>query len=180
MGLVRSLGGGKSQRCGGRKRRPWTTGLSSPHPPHMSDADDFARFNRAPASRPATWHKKDPSEWNFAQKSFMFLDILQDPPHSERPPVAAKTDPVPVYPVWRQHVWILPRLLPPLLVHRVIMQTTGITFPPLVALVYYSASFLFFGVSLFQMIRRMGKKYGFVSGAVRWKPMWCSLPPAAV
>lgn len=92
----------------------------------------------------------------------MFLDILQDPPNSTRPPIHAKTDLVPVYPVWRQHIWILPRLLPPLILHRVIMETTGITFHPLFAL-FYSGSFLLFGVSLFQMLRRMGKKYGFVS-----------------
>lgn len=139
---------------------------------HIMTADidaDRASFNRAPASRPATWHKKDSSEWNFAQKSIMFLDILQDPPNSQRPPIAAKTDPVPVYPVWRQHMWILPRLLPPLILHRVIMETTGTTFHPLFALLFYSGSFLLFGISLFQMLRRMGKKYGFVS-APKWAP----------
>lgn len=124
---------------------------------------DRAKFDRAPASRPATWHKKDPSEWNFPQKSIMYLDILQDPPNSERPPIAAKTDPVPVYPVWRQHIWVLPRLLPPIILHRLIFETTGLTFHPAFALLYYSISFLAFGVSLFRMLRRMGKKYGFVS-----------------
>lgn len=124
---------------------------------------DFASFNRAPASRPATWHKKDSSEWNFPQKTLMVLDILQDPANSARPPIYKKTDLVPVYPVWRQHAWILPRLLPPLIVHRVIMQTTGITFHPVFAVFYYSLSFLIFGVGLFRMLRRMGKTYGFVS-----------------
>jgi hypothetical protein len=138
---------------------------------------DSGEYNRAPASKPATWHKLDPSEWNFPQRSIMLLDILQDPPNSARPPISAKTDPVPVYPVWKQHVWILPRLLPPLFVHRLIMETTGITFHPAFAVVYYSLSFLLFGVSLFQMLRRMGKRYGFVSGVDPFSSIQSKISP---
>lgn len=123
----------------------------------------MSNVKRAPASTPATWHLKDPSTWNFAQRSIVLLDIIQDPAGSARPPVHAKEDKVPVYPVWRQHAFVLPRALPPLLIHWALMRYAGITLHPAAAVVFYAASFLTFGVSLFKMLRRMGKHYGFVS-----------------
>lgn len=122
----------------------------------------MSNVKRAPASTPATWHLKDPSTWNFAQRSIVLLDIIQDPAGSARPPVHAKEDKVPVYPVWRQHAFVLPRALPPLLIHWALMRYAGITLHPAAAVVFYAASFLTFGVSLFKMLRRMGKHYGFV------------------
>lgn len=101
-----------------------------------------------------------------AQKMVSVLDIVQDPAGSERPPVFSKDTPVPVYPVWRQHVWILPRALAPLLLHRAWIEATGIALPWYAAFLYYSAGFLFFGSQTFKMCRSMGKKYGFFDGAV--------------
>lgn len=126
---------------------------------------DWKAFNRAPASRPATWHLKPPSQWNFAQRFLMVLDVLQDPPSTERPPVHAKTDVVPVFPVWRQHAFILPRLVAPLLVHRLFVELTGLTVHPVLAFFYYWVCMINFLRSHVAVVRRMGKKYGFYDGA---------------
>lgn len=95
-----------------------------------------------------------------------WLDILQDPPGSERPPVYSKDTPVPVYGAWPQHVFILPRALGPLLLHRAWVEVTGIALPWYAAFAWYSLGFIFFGTTLFRSLRRMGKKYGYFDGAI--------------
>lgn len=146
-----------------------------------ADNTDLRSFNRAPASKPATWHYKPRSEWNFAQRALNDIGLLQDPPHSKKPPVFDKSTPVPVYPVWRQHVWLLPRLLPPLLVHRAYMDLTGLTVHPVAAFFLYTVWLIHFGKMLFNMLKRMGKEYGFYDGQVArdgipdihgWKVFW--------
>jgi sterol desaturase/sphingolipid hydroxylase (fatty acid hydroxylase superfamily) len=126
--------------------------------------EDYRQFSRAPASKPATWHTKPSSDWDGAQKFIMHLNALQDPPNSERPPVHAKTDPVPVYPVWRQHAWILPRLLPPLIAHRIFMELTGWSVHPAIAFPFYLISLVAFLKPHVGVLRRMGKAYGFFDG----------------
>lgn len=120
-------------------------------------------YDRAPASKPATWHHKPRSEWNFAQRVLVDLGVLQVYADDSPPPVFAKTDPVPVYPVWRQNAWILPRVVVPLLVHRAYMDLTGNTLHPAAAFFLYTGWMLQYGRMLFAMLRRMGQTYGFVS-----------------
>lgn len=101
-----------------------------------AETADFKIFNSAPAGKKATWHHKDPKEWDGAQKLMVGLGVLQQEKDS-KPPVHAKTDPVPVYSVWRQHAFILPRILAPLVIHRLYMELTGWTLHPVAAFAFY-------------------------------------------
>ncbi|PWN96089.1 hypothetical protein FA09DRAFT_335115 [Tilletiopsis washingtonensis] len=101
----------------------------------------------------ATWQFKDPATWTWY------------PPDSKPAPVHEKTAPVPAYPPMEQHKWIAPRALAPIYLHRVLFEF-GVRMPWYAAFVYYSLAFLAFGDSMFKMLRRMGKKYGFFDGAV--------------
>ena len=66
-----------------------------------AESADHKVFRTAPAGQKATWHTKDPKEWDGAQKMIVGLGVLQQPKDTDAPPVHAKTDPVPVYSVWR-------------------------------------------------------------------------------
>jgi hypothetical protein len=78
----------------------------------------------------ATWHKDDPSTWDFIQRLIIRLDVLQQGANTPHPPVHAKTDKVPYYPEYKQWMWIIPRAIIPLAVHRAFMEVTGKTFHP--------------------------------------------------
>lgn len=130
-----------------------------------AETADFKAFQTAPAGKKATWHHKDPKEWDGAQKMIVGLGVLQQDKDTAKPPVHAKTDPVPVYSVWRQHAFILPRILAPLIVHRLYMELTGWTLHPVVAFVFYFSCIIQFLRQHVQVIKRMGNKYGFYDGA---------------
>lgn len=88
---------------------------------------------RKPHTMTATWHKADPSTWTFFQRLLIRLDILQQGANTPAPPVHAKSDKVPHYPVYRQWMWILPRAVTSIAIHRLFMEVTGWTFHPVFA-----------------------------------------------
>lgn len=78
----------------------------------------------------ATWHHDDPSTWNFFQRTIIRLDILQQGKDTPSPPVHKMTEKVPYYPVYRQWMWIIPRALVSVGLHRLFMELTGWNFHP--------------------------------------------------
>jgi hypothetical protein len=83
----------------------------------------------------ATWHTEDPSTWNFFQHLIIKADILQQGINTPQPPVHSKEDKVPYYPVYKQWMWILPRAVAPIAIHRLFMEATGMTFHPVFAFI---------------------------------------------
>lgn len=81
----------------------------------------------------ATWHLKDPKEWNFFQRTINSLNLLQQTKDSPAAPVHESSDKVPFYPVWKQWLWILPRGVMPLAIHRMYMEISGKTWHPIFA-----------------------------------------------
>lgn len=78
----------------------------------------------------ATWHKEGPFAWNFFQKTIIRLNMLQPGANTPAPPVHEKTEKVSYYPVYRQWMWIIPRALISVGIHRLFMELTGWTFHP--------------------------------------------------
>ncbi|CAO1623681.1 unnamed protein product [Parajaminaea phylloscopi] len=112
-----------------------------------------------------TWHHKSHAEMSFFEKSLVDLGILQDKSGSERPPVHAMDEPVPVCTVWEQHRWIFPRAIAPLLVNFLFTKATGISVPRYVAFPIFTAYFIAWGSSLFRMLSKIVKKHGCFDGS---------------
>ncbi|UZJ54461.1 hypothetical protein CBS101457_003781 [Exobasidium rhododendri] len=112
----------------------------------------------------ATWHKQDPSTWNFSQRLFIWFDILQQGATTPQPPVHPKTDKVPYYPIHKQWMWIIPRAIVPLAMQRIFMEVTGKTFHPVFAFFYYALAYKFFAIACIRVFNKMGQKYGFLDG----------------
>lgn len=81
----------------------------------------------------ATWHHDDPSTWSVFQKALIRQNLLQQQTNTPKPPVHEKTDKVPHYPVYKQWMWIIPRAIISISVHRLFMELTGKTFHPIFA-----------------------------------------------
>lgn len=81
----------------------------------------------------STWHKEDPASWNYFQRLLIRLRLLQQTATTPAPPVHAMTDKVPYYPVYRQWMWIMPRAVASIALHRLFMELTGWTLHPVAA-----------------------------------------------
>ncbi|PWN51059.1 fatty acid hydroxylase superfamily protein [Violaceomyces palustris] len=113
----------------------------------------------------ATWHLKDPSEWDFWQRFLIRLNVLQQPAGCPPAPLKEGTK-VPYYPVWRQHLWIAPRAALPLLIHHAYMRLTGWTLHPVAAFFFYFFSFKIFAVASVRKFNRLALRYGYFDGKV--------------
>lgn len=118
---------------------------------------------RAKNPMTSTWLERDPSTWDWFQRRLHHLGAVQVDADFDYPK-AKPTDPVPYFPIWKQHLWVLPRALAPLVPHWLIVKTFG-SFHPVAAFFYYSIYFIFFALSSLQLLRRLSEKYGFFDSA---------------
>ncbi|SNX82788.1 related to ERG25 - C-4 methyl sterol oxidase [Melanopsichium pennsylvanicum] len=115
----------------------------------------------------ATWHTKPSHEWNFFERSLVRLGVAPNNSESPRPkpPVFPKDAPVPVYPIWKMHLNVLPKAVAPLLVHWFFTQSTGIKVPVYVATISYLVYFIWFGTGIFKWCNEMTMKFGTFDGS---------------
>ncbi|CAO1636212.1 unnamed protein product [Sympodiomycopsis kandeliae] len=110
----------------------------------------------------ATWHQNDPSTWNLWQRGLYRMGALQFLDTTEAPRFATE-DPVPYFPIWKQHLWIFPRAVAPLVVHYFILKVFG-SFHPLFAFTHYAVSLAIIGLLTINHAAKLTKVYGFLDG----------------
>lgn len=110
----------------------------------------------------STWHHNDPSTWNFCQRALFRIGALQFIDFGDAP-VFKDTDPIPYFPIWKQHLWVFPRAVLPLLGHALVVWSFG-SFHPLAAFVYYTLWMAYMGVATIKHLAFLTKRYGFLDG----------------
>lgn len=111
----------------------------------------------------STWHDRDPSTWNWWQWYLNFLGAQQ---HLDGTPTFQPTDPVPYYPVWKQHLWLFPQAIIPLIIHYTIIKTFG-SLHPFAAWSGYSMCLGIIGVGSINQMHKLSRVYGFLDAEKR-------------
>lgn len=110
----------------------------------------------------STWHQNDPSTWSRAQRILHKMGALQFISFDDVP-VYKDSDPIPYFPIWKQHLWMGPRAVAPLIVHYAIIKTFG-SFHPVAAFVFYTFWMAWLGLATIRHLAQLTKKYGFLDG----------------
>lgn len=111
------------------------------------------------AKNRSTWVAQDPATWNWAQRTLFNVGAVQIEKDVEYPK-AKQTDPVPYFPIWKQHLWVMPRALAPLTGHWAIVKFFG-SFHPAAAFIYYTFCLTASALSTIGLLKRLSKRYGF-------------------
>ncbi|OAA53868.1 Fatty acid hydroxylase [Cordyceps fumosorosea ARSEF 2679] len=113
----------------------------------------------------STW-RLDPKKdgWTLAHHLFGFLDIHQSDLSLPPAPVHPKNTPVPHLPNWQLNAFVIFWGAVPLLAHQAWFNLTGLNLPLPVAYAYYALAVTAFGVHELRMLRRVGRRHGYLDG----------------
>lgn len=135
-------------------------------PPEAPQAVDTKATAKKGNSRfRSTWHEDSSRPtWGWGHWLFHILDADPLPPNFKAP-VHEFTDEMPYVSELDLHRWILPRALPPLLLHYA-LHSYGYSLPPLAAFVLYTAWFKAFGIMTIRLLTKISANVGFLDGKV--------------
>lgn len=118
---------------------------------------------RHPDSMVSTWRHEDRSKWNIWHWMVELLGLNLVDLDSDVP-VFSKTDKIPYVREWSLHLYILIHAAIPMILHHAYVSYTGHNLGLVGAFTLYALGFKAFGIHEINIMRRLGRIYGFLDG----------------